>query len=164
MARDKKKRRKAYVPRPISKVGGLFAIGGMHVAAEDRRPLTDDDALDLGLAYRMSLEAMVSGESSEEHWSMVTCSLNVGLILCERGIGAEFERQFITALDGAFRAKLRAERTGSWRFDGDALNDIRSALEVHDEQIKITTKEEMRQALLEVRRRVKEGHTYREAA
>ncbi len=164
MARDKKKRHKAYRPRPMSNVGGLFVIGSAHLAAQDRRPLPEDDAVDLGIAYRLSLEAMVHGDSSEEHWSVVTCSLNVGLVLCERGIGDEFEQQFVTALDGAFRAKLRAGRTGSWRFDGDALAAIRTALDVHDEQIRITTKEEMRQALLEVRRRVEQGLTYMEAA
>lgn len=164
MFRAKKPCAKQYRPRPVSPIGGMGAIVGMHLAAEDNRPIIEADATDLATAYWLSLQIMVSGESREEDWSVVVCSLNVGLILCERGIGAEYEPKFVAALEGAFRARLRAERTDSWRFDGDALAAIREALAIHDEQIKITTKEEMRAALLEVRLRVAEGNVYQQAA
>lgn len=164
MSRHKKPRSKTYKRRPISTVGGLFAIGGVHIRAEERRPIRDDQVTDLSLAYRLALEAMTRGDSNEQDWSTVVCSLNIGLILCERGIGAEFEQKFIAALDGAFRARLRAGRTSAWRFDGEALLAIREAFAIHDEQIKVTAKEEMRLALLEVHRRIDEGHVYQAAA
>jgi len=164
MTKQKKQRKKAYRPKAVNPMAAFQALDSIHVAAEDHRPLHEDDATDLALAYRLSLETMVKGKSTEEDWSVVVCSLNIGLILCERGIGAEYEPLFVRALDGAFRSRIRAGRTGTWRFDGDALVAIREAIDVHDEQVKITTKEEIRTALLEVHHRIKAGNVYREAA
>ena len=164
MSHPKPKRNKKYQPRRVVPFGGLFVIADKHVAAEDSRPIIADDQTDLSLAYRLAFEQMTKGESNEQSWCIVVCSLNVALILAERGIGHEYEPYLIKALDGAFTAKLRAQRHGVWRFDGEAISAIRQAFEVHDEQIKIATKHEMRDALLEVRRRIDEGNTYQEAA
>ncbi|TCS37456.1 hypothetical protein EDC30_104260 [Paucimonas lemoignei] len=153
----------AFRPLPVSTVFEM-CIARAAFDALGSRPLEDENAGDLSTAYWLSLENMVRGASTEEDWSMVTFALNIGLILCEFGIGTEYEQHFITALDGAFRCKLRADRTAAWRFDGEALGLIRLALEVHDEQIKLATKDELRTALLEVRRRVEEGNVYHAAA
>ncbi len=163
MSRIKKPRNKARTPRRAESCGGLIVFGNAYAAAEDAQPMNGECQTDLGIAYHQALDAMAKGASSEQDWCVVVCALNVGLMLCERGIGDEYEQDFIAALDGAFRAKLRAVRTGVWRFDGDAMQAIRHAFAVHDEQIKITTKLEMRDALVEVRRRIDVGNVYREA-
>jgi hypothetical protein len=160
MPRSRKPRKKISRPAQPAIVHWYLAQTKQCLRREDHRPLIEEDATDLAIAYRLSMDAMVRGQSSEQDWSVVVCSLNIGLILCERGIGAEYESMFVAALDGAFRARLRAQRTGAWRFDGDALVAIQQALSVHDEQVKLATKEEMRLTLIEVHRRIEEGHTY----
>jgi hypothetical protein len=164
MSRAQKIRRKRYQPRPILRLGGLSIIAGQHAAAEDNTPIVAEDQTDLHIAYRLAFEAMCNGASSEENWSVVVVSLNVALILSERGIGHEYEPYLVKALDGAFLAKIRAGRHGVWRFDGPAINDIRTAFEIHEEQIRLTTKAEVRSALQEVYNRINQGHIYREAA
>jgi hypothetical protein len=164
MARIKKKRDKQHKPRPVSPVGGLGLIAAMHAQASGQQPIIGADRTDLSVAYWLAFDAMTRGQSNEENWSIVTVSLNVSLILSEQGFGNEYEPYIIKALEGAFRAKVRAGRTGSWRYDGDAINAIREAFEIHDEQIKIATKDEMRSALNEVYRRINEGFVYQEAA
>jgi len=94
----------------------------------------------------------------------VVCSLNVALALSERGIGAEYQPYMIKALDGAFRAKVRAAGGKAWRYDGEAISAIREALEIHDEQIKLATREQLRNALREVHRRTADGNVYEAAA
>lgn len=160
MPKPKAKRNKAYKPRPVRVCGGLMAIANQHAAAEDRQLLRDEHTTDLSAAYWLALDAMVRGNSREEDWSMITCALNIGMVLCERDIGREYEPLFITALDGAFRAKLRADQSRVWRYDGEALRAIREALTVHDEQVKVVTKEEIRNAMNEVHRRIDEGNVY----
>jgi hypothetical protein len=164
MTRLKTKRSKQHRPRPIAPFGGLGLIADMHAHAADQRPITGADQTDLGVAYWLAFDAMTRGRSSEENWSIVTVSLNVALILTERGIGQEFEPYLVKALDGAFRAKVRADRIGAWRYDGEAISAIREAFEIHDEQIKLATKDDMRGALLEVYRRISDGNIYQEAA
>lgn len=124
------------------------------------QPLQDDQATDIYVGYWMAFNQMVAGESDEGKWCTVACSLNIALVLAERGVGQEYEPHIVKGLDGAFRAKLRAARLGAWRYDGEAITAIRDALEVHDEQIKLVSKQEMRDALKEVHRRIEAGHAY----
>lgn len=160
MPTSRNTRRKRYRPRMAVPVAGFTALLTASARIEDTRPLSDGQVTDLAAAYWLALDAMVRGTSGEEEWSVVTCALNIALVLAEQGIGLEYERDFIAALDGAFRAKLRAEQKGSWRFDGEALQAIRTALALHDQQIVEATKVQLRAAMLEVHRRIDAGCVY----
>jgi hypothetical protein len=164
MAKNKKPR-KAH--RPIPKLELLtrtfLPIQRAAQAAIDREPMSESQARDLGIAYHVAFDRMLRA-GDEEAWNTVTCSLNIALVLAEHGLGKEYEPALVRALDGTFRAKLRAERTGRWAYDGDAINDIRDAFALHDEQMKIATVAEARAALAEVHRRIDAGNIYRTAA
>ena len=47
--------------------------------------------------------------------------------------------------------------------DGDGIAALRVALAIHDEQVRIAERSEIRQAINEVYRRVQSGDTYAEA-
>lgn len=164
MAKTKPRRNKAYRQRVVDPAGGLVVIGAQLLRIEDQHAIPANDQDDLQLAYRLAFNIMRTGRSSEETWCTVTVSLNVALILSERGYGSGYESYIVKALEGAFRAWRRAQITGSWRYDGAGINDIALVLELHDEQIKLATKAELREALLEVNRRVAEGKVYKAAA
>lgn len=146
-------------PRPASTVLHAFAALAVFDNAVER-PLMASQQTDIATTYWLSFHNLVAGQSCEEHWVNVIFSLNLGMILCERGIGAEYELLFIHALDGAFVAQQRNKRHGVWRFDGMSIVNIRAALEVHDEQLKIATIEDMKDAIAEMHRRIAKGHTY----
>src|SRR5271165_6989274 len=160
MARSKNK---PHRPRTVSAVGGLFAIQKKHDDAALRQPMTDDQITDLSLAYRLAFTAMTNGAADEQQWSTCVTSLNIALVLAERGTGDEYMQQFNEALEGAFRARMRANRTGLWGFDGPAQQAIKWAFEAHEAQLECCTKQEIRDALLEVRRRVDTGDVFKEA-
>ena len=161
---SKKPRNKKYTPRPVGTAGGLVAIARATMRRDEAVPLREDQTTDLGLAYWLSLEQLTKGDANEEAWSCVVCSLNIGMALCEAGIGDGYEPWLVKALDGAFRAKIRSARTGNFRLDGEAITAITDALHVHDDQMKVATRAEVTQAMNTVRRRIDEGHVYREAA
>jgi hypothetical protein len=158
-----RRRNKPYRPQPVNRLGGLAAINLKLMQAEDALPIADDDRTDLQLAYWIGFNEMTQGVSSEEHWTMVTVSLNIALVLSEQGVRSQYTPYIVKALEGAFRAHVRAQRTGAWRYDGEAIAAIRDALEVHDEQVPLVSKEQMRAALHEVRRRVDTGNVYQSA-
>lgn len=164
MSTHTKRRNKRYTPRQASFNGGLSVINKIHAAAEDARPIDPHAMTDLGIAYWAAFHQMLHGQSREEDWTMIVVALNVALILCERGFGAEYTPYIIKAQTGAFITFQRAQGLGVWRFDGNTICAVREALEVHDEQVKLATKGELRDALIEVRRRVTEGHVFQEAA
>jgi hypothetical protein len=166
MAASKKQRNKKYRPRPVNSVAAFAAIDLVHAeayAAEvAQRPLSDGQITDLGVGYRLAFDDMTQGRASADKWAPVAGALNIAAMLADMGIGDEYQSWIGAALDGAFRAKVRADKTGLWGFDGDAITAIKNGLEVHDSQIEIATQDEMRRAVAEVYARIEAGEHYTE--
>jgi hypothetical protein len=135
-----------------------------HARGENASTLKPDQVTDLGVAYWLSFENLRTGDANEESWSCVACSLNVALVLCEKGIGAEYVDAIVTALDGCFRAKIRSAKTGNFRLDGEALRDIETALVIHDSQLELAKRFEVQEAMNTIYKRLKDGNVYQEAA
>ncbi|WP_250501952.1 hypothetical protein [Caballeronia sp. AZ7_KS35] len=152
-----KKPRKAYRPRAINRTIGIDVL-------ERRTPMDKAQTTDLGIAYHVALDEMLKGRGTEEHWSTVVCALNISLVLAERGYGASMLPTVSAALAGSVRARDRARACGRWGFDGDAINDIRAAIALHDEQMNVATKKVVLDALADVHRRIDAGHAFKEAA
>jgi hypothetical protein len=159
-----KKPRKQYRPKPVAQHGGLVAIAMCHARGENASTLKPDQVTDLGVAYWLSFENLRTGDANEESWSCVACALNVALVLCEKGIGSEYEQALVKALDGAFRAKIRSTKTGNFRLDGEALRDIEIALVIHDSQLEIAKRYEVQEAMKTIYQRLANGNVYMEAA
>lgn len=169
-----KKRAKKYVKRTVNPYAAADTVfktleraatqadALAHVEHMKAHPINDLAYTELGIANHGALKSMVAGTGTEDDWNTVVCCLNTALVLCENDIGKEYEQDVVKALDGAFRAKLRADKTGKWGFDGPALNAINYAFELHDEQMKIATQMEVVAALIEVKRRVDAGIVYRD--
>jgi hypothetical protein len=119
-----------------------------------RTPLADDQQRDLGLAYRMALQAMLRGHGTEQAWSTLACSLNIALILAEKGNGIGSIPAIKLAQAALMRTKERALRTGKWAFDGEGINQVQTAINLHDEQMLVETKAGVVAALREVHRRI----------
>lgn len=159
----KKKRDKKYAgPKRSFQGGGLLALLRIEARAENSSPLREDQLSDLGNGYWLALTNLTQGNASEESWSCVVCALNIGLTLSETVFEFQYEQEFVDALDGAFRAKVRADRSGSkhFRLDGDALQNIKSALAIHDEQMKIAHRNEIVSSMNMVKQRIKDGNVY----
>ncbi|SMG00349.1 hypothetical protein [Burkholderia singularis] len=152
-----RKPRKAYRPRAIRCTAGLDAL-------ERRTPMDVSQTTDLGIAYHVALSEMINGRGTEEHWSTIACALNVALVIAETGPGLSSIGIIKGALAGLVRARDRARRTGKWGFDGDALIDVKIALETHDAQMATVSKQSILAALAEVHRRIDAGDVFKEAA
>ncbi len=156
--RAKQKRSSPYRQRAINPIGGLSLINNIWAGNEN---LDHSQLIDLSVANWIAFNNMTLETSTEYDWNIVTGALNMAMVIAEGGIGDEHMDLFLRALDGTFRAKLRGDRTGLWRYDGEALNNIRTALELHDQQCKLSTKAEMVTTIQAVQRRVDDGHVYR---
>jgi hypothetical protein len=151
----------------VSNVGGLFAIGEAYARGDSKQELHPEAVTDIKLNSWIAYTNMVTGtESNGDDWANVAGTLNTALMLAEDGYGIEHQEQFNRALEGICRAWLRSQKalqdTGKeiWRFDGPAINDIRDALELHDQQCAIATKGDIRRALAEVKNRINAGQVY----
>lgn len=119
-----------------------------------RQPLSDAQMRDLGIAYHVAFDLMRSGRGDEESWSTLACMTNIAVVFAEQGMGKEHLAALLRALEGIRRAKVRADASGRWAFDGDALAAIEHGLRIHDAQMEIATVGETRAVLAEVERRI----------
>lgn len=141
----------------VSNVGGLFVIGAAYKRGSAKQKLSDEQVTDIKLATRLSLQNMIAGASSENDWGMITGSINTALILAENGYGVEHEDVFIRAQEALVRSHIRGKNTNVWRFDGPGLQDVRDAIDLHEQQCDLVTEEALTEALTEVKRRMNEG-------
>ena len=156
----KKKRDKKYVPKPCHIGGGLRALLKIEDRAIASAPMTDDQQTDLAGGYMLALTNLAIGNASEESWECVVCALNIGMALAETTFEGQYEAEFVAALDGLFRAKIRSMKIGNYRLDGEGLKAVKTAIAVHDEQLKLAQRKEVIGALRIVQQRVKEGNVY----
>ena len=124
-----------------------------------RMPLTEDQKTDLGIAYRIQLQAMLRGEGSEVAWSTLACSMNIALMLCEQHICGGAIETIKLSQDALLSCKARSFRTQKWAFSGDEAKIIMRACSIHDEQLEFATKAQVTKALQEVHRKIEAGET-----
>lgn len=122
----------------------------------DAAPLLPDQQRDLGLNVWLSFELMTKG-GSEIAWHNLASTLNIAMRLAEVGIGAEYLSDITKAQDALVRIDYRQRRTGSWAFDAEGMAAVQAALEIHDEQMKLAERGEVRSAINEVNKRLKSG-------
>ncbi len=118
------------------------------------KPLSKSQQTEIGIAYHMAFDSMRKGVGQEGDFHTIACSLNIALILSERGYGTDWIDQIKAAQAGLIRCLIRGQKTGSWGLDGPAMTVLAEALALHDEQIELATGKEIREAIAEVHRRV----------
>jgi hypothetical protein len=122
-----------------------------------QQQLTDYQLTDLGIAVHTSIERLRTGHGIELDWHTLAAAANVSLVLCERGIGAEYLDDVKTAQDSLMEILARHRRTGRWAFDGSAHVALTRLVELHEAQLANITRDGARAAMLEVRNRVDRG-------
>ena len=122
-----------------------------------QQPLTQEQIDDLGLAVHLAIERLRTGNPIEGDWHTLAAAVNVSMVLCERGVGAEYLPDIIKAQDALLRVWDRFGATGRWGFDGPAYTALTRAVEIHEAHAAAITRDGARAAMLEVRRRAARG-------
>lgn len=157
----KKKRNKQYRPKECSTGGGLVALAKLHFRAEDAAPIVKSAQRDLSYSYWAALENLRSGPADYDAWECLVSTLNIGMALCEGGIGPEYVDEMVVAQEAAVRAKVRADEGKSYRLDGDGIAIITEALRTHDVQLEHAQRKEVTAAIRLVRQRVADGNVFK---
>jgi len=124
---------------------------------EQRTVLADDQVRDLGLAYRMALEAMLKGHGSVGSWSTLACSLNTGVMLAELSVVSEAMDTLKAAQDALLSCRNAVATRGKYAFNGDESVAIKAAFLLHDKQVETATKRQITLSINEVYRRIESG-------
>lgn len=125
----------------------------------DSRVLTDSQQTDLGICYHVAFEAMLKN-GDEESWYQLAATMNVALVLAEQGYGEEFIPEIKAAMESLMDVKYRADCTGQWAFDGAGIQNMRVAIDLHDQQCALANRGEIKKALKAIVKRANEGYMY----
>lgn len=115
---------------------------------------------DLGVALRVSLEALRTGRGTEQEFHTLAAAVNVSLVLCERNAGAEYMGHVKDAQDALLRLWDRGKKTGRWVLDGPGYAAISGAVELHEAQLAAVPRSAAAEAMREVKRRIERGDVF----
>lgn len=144
------KKRGAQFSRRIDPHAGLHAIAMHH-------RLDDEQQADLGVALRVNLEAMRTGRADESAFHTIAAAVNVSMVLCERGKGANYLPDIMQAQTSLLRLWQRGKNTGRWLFDGPGWQHVNHAIDLHEAQLANVTRREASEAMREVIGRINSG-------
>ena len=140
----KKYRPKAVIPNPVA-----YVLSGMIAPTETIKNR-------LKVAYHWAMNSLTKGEGTPEDWQEVSNSINVAMILCERGFGSEYKPSLIKAAEAMTRMKERHKKEGkALLFKSDEMRVVNEALELHDAQLEVTLVRDVELAVLEVEKRLR---------
>jgi hypothetical protein len=125
----------------------------------DAKPLALNRQNDIALGHHLSFEALMRCPTSEA-WYDLAGNLNMALVLCEQGFGGEYIDDIKGAMGGMMRAMRRAETTGSYALDAEAIKLLKVALQIHDQQLAVAERSELRKAAQTIVSRVNSGDVY----
>lgn len=151
------RKRGARFKRRLDPTAGMHAIAMQHAMA-------DDQLRDLGMAVHTCIERMRTGHGVELDFHTLAAAVNVSLVLCERGIGAEYLDDIKAAQGALLDILARHRKKGQWAFDGPGYVALVRAIEIHEAHLANITRDSARAAMLEVRRRIHRGEVLNKAA
>ncbi len=147
------RKRGAHFKRRIDPHAGLQAIAMQHQLDHSQKQT-------IGLALRTLLEALRLGKADEHAFHNLAAAVNVSLVLCERGIGEEYLDLVKRAQDALLRLYQRGRQSGRWVMDGPGLNDLREAIDLHEQHLALVSRAEAANAMREVMRRINRGDVF----
>ena len=118
------------------------------------QPFTPEELLQLELPIRISFESIKTGSGTERDFHDIAAAINTAIVR-SKSVDPLCESVAIAARDALVRTWHRFERTGRIGFDGPAIGELESGIELHEQLIRLSTPIQMLDAGREVIRR---GH------
>lgn len=99
-------------------------------------PMRADAQRDIEIAAHVALDRMIRGGDKDSLYVLAS-ALDVARELALNGVGAEYQADVERGMVAIIHAKKRANRSGVWRFEGDEVEAVKTAIAVHDAQLEI---------------------------
>lgn len=144
----KKPRNKKYQPKYVARNPMATFFGGM--SGEHANEL-----MVLNLRNHHALSAIVQERGTRDDWDALVHAINVGNVLCERGIGNEYRQDMLAARDALESCGKRIVKTNRVILTGDELKALNAGMEAHDTQLENVRYIDIDRADDEVSRRVR---------
>ena len=132
------------------KLGGLRLLGL-------KAPMSEEAQTSIGVKNHFALKALWNGVGSHDDIVRVAHALNVGLVLCELGVGEKYLPEVQAAQNALVGIATRSRELGRWTLNEVEYRAICAGLEVHDAQLELASVKEIATAEEEIVRRASHG-------
>ena len=120
-----------------------------------------DKQVDLKLAAEVAFESIQKGSATAADRDTLACIVNVAMVMAETHCSQGDLAIAIQAQEAMLRADGRALLGKGWNFDGEGRQQIKAALDMHDQQIEQLGRSAVIEALLEMQSRNDKGQVHR---
>lgn len=117
---------------------------------------TPEELTRLQIPIRVSFEALKSGHGTHSDYQDLADAINCAMIRAE-SIDPIAEAMVLRARDAMLRLLDRFRRTSRWGFDGPAIAEVAEAVDFHEQLLRLSTPQQMMDAMKEVHRRCARG-------
>lgn len=129
--------------------------------AMGHKPMRQDKQVDLKLAAELSFESVQHGTGDASDRDNLVCIVNIAMVMAETHCNAEDLAMALAAQDALLRADGRVLQGKLWNLDGEGRQQIKAAMDMHDQQIAQLGQNAVIAALLEMQRRNYKGQVHR---
>lgn len=148
MSASKKRNKKYTGPKYVAKNPMITFMGGM--SGQHAEHLQN-----LKLANHIALSNLARGVGDKDDWDKIVGAINMAIVMCESGIGAEFRSTMEAGREALLTCGKRAVKNNHrFLFTGDELKVMNEAIECHNAQVENVRAIDIDRAANEVIRRV----------
>lgn len=101
--------------------------------------LTEQQKLDLGLAYHAGLFRIEHGIGTDDDWGCMAVCMKLSMLLAKTGNGSDATDIFIDAHDAVMECEERFKSIKKYILTGDEMKLVRAGLTAHDKQMNRTS-------------------------
>lgn len=147
------RKRSTYRPRPVMLNPIKYVIEGF-------KPMDPDGQMRTRLRQHDAMHALTHGIGEDEHWQVIRELLNVSVALSQTVFGSAYVEEIRKAMLAHANCGSRKVKHGKYGYAGDELAAVNTAIEVYEEQLRLTTMEEIGDALKVVDRAIRQKNFY----
>lgn len=129
--------------------------------ANQQRPVDEKTKRKLLLQARLAFDNIMAGRTQPSDPDDLAAAMNVSLMLCEMGIGREYESAALAAQDALIAAQHREDAGHAYAFTEPELQAVVTLLELHEAHLEAASQIELIEAIARVDARGAAGHTVR---
>ena len=126
-----------------------------------KQPMRQDKQVDLKLAAEVAFESIQKGRASAADRDTLACIVNVAMVMADKHCSPDDLAIALQAQEAMLRADGRALTGKGWNFDGEGRQQIKAALDMHDQQIEQLGRSAVVDALFEMQSRNDRGQVHR---
>lgn len=119
--------------------------------------LTGTKQTELALRARLAFDSIVSGRVSPGDPDELAVVSNICLLLCEKGIGAEYLERVKQAQEAILSAQRRENDGKAFNFTGPERAAVLDLLDLHEQHLMCASELQFIEALAEVEVRIRSG-------